>query len=176
MEEIYIKITDVFSPELREKLENLCAENKLEVMFKYISDYRSTWLLRNYISELCSMCNLDKTWISRITLITDELNNNAIEYWSKQWEYNNMIFKLRKSWDYIDLEIDVEDTWNWKNSKTSKDMLKLKEQKEKKGFEGYLWIRWRWLFLIIDKIADSLEFEDIENWWLRVIVKKRIKK
>jgi len=54
--------------------------------------------------------------------------------------------------------------------------IKLKEQKEKKGFEGYLWIRWRWLFLIIDKIADSLEFEDIENWWLRVIVKKRIKK
>ena len=42
MQEICIKITDVFSPELRANLEELCKKNKLEVAFKYISDFRST--------------------------------------------------------------------------------------------------------------------------------------
>jgi len=176
MEEILLEISDVFSPELRKKLENLCKENKLEVAFKYISDFRSTGLLRNYVSELCSMCNLDKTWIWRITLITDELNNNAIEYWSKPWEYNKMIFKLKDLWDYIDLEIAVEDTWNWPRAKKAEEMYKLKDEKKKQWFDWYMWIRWRWLFLIIEKIADELLFEDSENWGLRVVVRKKIKK
>jgi len=176
MQEICIKITDVFSPELREKLEQLCTDKKMEVSFKYVSDFRSTGLLRNYISELCSMCKLDKTWISRIILITDELNNNAIEYWSKSWEYNTMIFKLKDLWDEIELIISVEDTWNWEKSKTAKEMLELKNKKKEAWFDWYMWIRWRWLFLIIEKIVDELSFEDTEQWGLRVIIKKKIKK
>ena len=176
MQEICIKITDVFSPELREKLEQLCTDKKMEVAFKYVSDFRSTGLLRNYISELCSMCNLDKTWISRITLLTDELNNNAIEYWSKSWEYNKMIFKLNDLWNEIELIISVEDTWNWKKSKTAKEMLELKNKKKEAWFNGYMWIRGRWLFLIIDKMVDELGFEDTKQGWLRVTIKKRIKK
>jgi len=175
MEEIVIKITDIFTPEIRKKLEKLCLENKLEVTFKYISDFKSTWLLRNYVSELCSMCGLDKTWISRITLVTDELNNNAIEYWSKAWEYNKMIFKLKKDWEYKNIEIIVEDTWNWKWHKTASEMEKLREQKLKNWFDDHNSIRWRGLFLIIEKLADELVFEDSDSWGLRVIVRKKIK-
>ncbi len=176
MQEICIKITDVFSPELRKKLNQLCIENKLEVSFKYVSDFRSTGLLRNYISELCSMCKLDKTWISRITLLTDELNNNAIEYWSLEWEENIMIFKLKDLGNSIFLEILVEDTWNGIWHKTAKQMNELKQQKNKDWFKWYMWIRWRWLFLITEKMVDELIFEDNKNGWLTVKIRKTIKK
>jgi hypothetical protein len=87
-----------------------------------------------------------------------------------------MIFKLKDLWDEIDLEISVEDTWNWKKSKTAKEMYELKDRKKEAWFDWYMWIRWRWLFLIIEKIADELKFEDTKNWGLRVIVRKKIKK
>jgi anti-sigma regulatory factor (Ser/Thr protein kinase) len=87
-----------------------------------------------------------------------------------------MIFRLKDLWDEFELEISVEDTWNWKKSKTAKEMMKLKESKEKEWFKWYMWIRGRGLFLIIGKLVDELKFEDTKSGWLRVVIKKKIKK
>jgi hypothetical protein len=36
-------------------------------------------------------------------------------------------------------------------------------------------IRWRWLFMIIDKLVDKLYFKDSKNWWLIVGIEKKLR-
>ena len=53
-------------------------------------------------------------------------------------------------------------------------MCNLAEKKKKRWFDNYHSIRWRGLFLIIDKMVDKLYFKDSKNWWLIVWLKKEI--
>jgi hypothetical protein len=53
-------------------------------------------------------------------------------------------------------------------------MCNLAEKKKKRWFDNYKSIRWRWLFLIIDKMVDKLYFKDSKDWWLIVWLKKEI--
>jgi hypothetical protein len=85
-----------------------------------------------------------------------------------------MIIKTVLIWDSVELILEVEDSWKWKEAKTAAEMRKIKEQKLSKWFNDHKSIRWRWLFLIITKLVDELYFKDAESWWLIVWIKKKI--
>jgi anti-sigma regulatory factor (Ser/Thr protein kinase) len=52
----------------------------LNVEFIYQSKYQNTKKLRDFVEVICDVLKLSNTLTSRIILISDELNNNAIEY------------------------------------------------------------------------------------------------
>jgi uncharacterized UPF0160 family protein len=112
---------------------------------------------------------------SRIVLISDELNNNAIEYWSDSNWQNIMRIKAKKIDKEIDFILEVEDNWKWREHKTALDMETMRAHQLKLGYFNHDSIRWRWLFLITVKIADRLYFRNSPKWWLIVGVKTRIK-
>ena len=155
-------------------LEKLDLKEKNEISFNYISDFRSAKVLRNVIWDLSDKLWVDKIWKSRLILITDELNNNAIEYWSSEWEDNKLtvIFSIKNN--SIDLFLEVEDTWNWKAHKTSKQMILFRNKKKLNWFFKNNWIRWRWLFMIIEKLVDKLYFKDGEKGGLIVWINKKL--
>lgn len=145
-------------------------DNKLNVKFNYKSDFKSTKALRDFIEESLTLFNFEKKWISRIILISDELNNNAIEYWSSEWDMNSMILMI----DWNNIIIEVTDTGNWKEAKTSKEMEDLRINRLNKWFDNHSSIRWRWLFMIITRLVDDLYFKDTKSWWLIVWIKKTL--
>lgn len=155
-------------------LEKLNMKEKSEITFEYISDFRSAKIIREFISDLSERLWIDKIWESRLILIVDELNNNAIEYWSLKNENNRLrvIFTL-ENWE-LDLIVEVEDSWNWLSHKSAKDMILIRNKMKLKWFFKHNWIRWRWLFMIIEKLVDRLYFKDWVNWWLIVWINKKI--
>ncbi len=155
-------------------LEKLNMTEKSEIMFSYISDFRSAKIIREFMSDLSIRLWVSKKWETRLVLITDELNNNAIEYWSKSWESNKLkVTFVKKSW-IVDLSVEVEDTWNWLSPKNAMEMKRLKKEKKKAWFDKHNSIRWRWLFLIIDRLVDKMYFKDSKNWWLIVWINIRL--
>lgn len=146
----------------------------LDLSFLFVSDFKSAKKLRDIIIVLFEALWLDSIWKSRFTLIADELNNNSIEYWSKYWELNCMKVFLRKEDDKVFINLEVEDTWNWSCSKTSKEMEDLRYKRLEKWFDNHDSIRWRWLFLIITKLVDELYFKDSDKGWLIVWINKVI--
>ena len=154
-------------------IEKLNFRKKSEITFEYISDFRSTKILRTFISELSQKLYIDKLWERRLILIVDELNNNAIEYWTKPWDYNRLTVYIDMVDNNLNLKIEVEDCWNWALPKTAKEMMQLREKKIKNGFNNNS-IRWRWLFMIIDKLVDKLYFKDSPKWWLIVGIEKNL--
>ena len=155
-------------------LEKLNMKEKSEICFNYISDFRSAKIIREFISDLSLKLWIDKIWESRLILIVDELNNNAIEYWSIEWECNKLtvMFSIY-DWS-IDLTIEVKDTWNWKWHKSSKEMILIRNKKKLNWFFKNNWIRWRGLFMIIEKLVDRLYFKDSADWWLIVWIEKKL--
>lgn len=149
---------------------------KPEICINYISDFSTTKIIRNILWEICDIYNLSFIVKTRLILLVDELNNNAIEYWSKDGEINKFIFILEEDKNNIKINIEVTDTWNWIQAKKAIDMEKIKEQRLKKWFEWHLSIRGRWLFMIIEKIADKLYFKDDKNGGLTVWVELNIKR
>jgi hypothetical protein len=61
-------------------IESLFKDNILDVEFLYKSDYKNTKELRDFVDVICDFFRLPLNLKSRIVLISDELNNNAIEY------------------------------------------------------------------------------------------------
>ena len=150
-------------------------KDSFEICFKYKSDFWVTKYLRDLVGYIFDYYNFPKVWKTRFILIVDELNNNAIEYWSRMWEFNKLILTIKATWiKNYKIWIEVEDTWRWVANKTATEMCNLAEKKKKRWFDNYHSIRWRWLFLIIDKMVDKLYFKDSKNWWLIVWLKKEI--
>lgn len=151
-------------------------DNELNLSINYKSDFTNTKIIRNYISEISDYFCLPWNWKTRLILIVDELNNNAIEYGSKENSDNiiNIFFKDNNNW--VDVNIEVEDSWDWQSSKSAEDMILLKEEKISTWYKNHKWIRWRWLFQIIYKLVDDLYFKDSEKWWLIVGINKTIAK
>lgn len=52
----------------------------LDLEFHYKSDFNNTKTLREFIDSIFNIFNIKDLWKSRFILISDELNNNAIEY------------------------------------------------------------------------------------------------
>ncbi len=153
--------------------EKLLVDKDFEINIDFVSDFKSAKLLRNFVSSLSEKISIDNIWKSRLILVADELNNNAIEYWSKSWEMN--LFKITIT--HIDkgfnLNIEVHDTWNWPKAKKSFEMEEMRDNKKKEWFSNHNSIRGRGLFMIIEKLVDELYFKDSESWWLIVWINKK---
>ena len=154
-------------------LERLKEKKDTEITINFISDFKSAKLLRDFVWELSENLGIDRIWKSRLILIIDELNNNAIEYWSKPGDYNTFKTYIKFNTNSLLLNIEVSDTWKWKSPKTAKEMILIRNKLKLKWFHKNNWIRWRWLFMIIEKLVDRLYFKDAENWWLTVWIEKR---
>lgn len=149
-------------------------ELKLELLFS--SNFINTWIIRKIIWIVCDELNIDNRMKFKIILIVDELNNNAIEYWSKDKDLCILRLNIKSYNNYYELNLEVEDSGKWEDHKTAKDMIKLGNDKIKQWFMNHSSIRWRGLFLIIKNIVDELYFRDSNKWWLIVGIKKKINK
>lgn len=149
-------------------------KNWLDICIEYPAIFASSKVLRDFIIDISTFFHFKWTWKSRLTLIADELNNNSIEYWSIETDINKMHIKVKIIWNGVELYLEVEDSWNWIDSKKSKEMILLRNKKKLKWFHKNNWIRWRWLFMIIEKLVDELYFKDSEVGWLIVWIRKKI--
>ncbi len=170
----YITIEKILHESEREKVirENFC-NNKLDITIEYPSLFKNAKVLREFILDISEFFNFKKYWEARMTLIADELNNNAIEYWSQELEINKMRVKLIKNKKTITLILEVEDTGEWISAKRSEEMKQLKKKNKNARLENHKWIRWRGL-IIIDKLVEKLYFKDSEWGWLIVGIEKEV--
>jgi hypothetical protein len=58
-------------------------KDMLDIEFHYKSDFSNTKTLREFIDNVFVIFNIKDLWKSRFIIISDELNNNAIEYGTK---------------------------------------------------------------------------------------------
>lgn len=155
-------------------LTNFYNNDIFEVTFLYKSNFNNAKYLRDYLFIILDILWVNSIWKNRFVLIVDELNNNAIEYGSKEWGLNIFRFTSTTDRNKITLNIEVEDEWSSVKSKKSIDMYKLKEERLEKWFDNHNSIRWRGLFLIITKLVDNLYFNDSQQWWLIVWINKTL--
>lgn len=156
-------------------ISSLCKGAEIDINVSYASDFRSAKCLREIVDNVCRWYWVDPKWRTRLVLIIDELNNNAIEYGSKKWDINYLSLKLsrKKEWN-LDIYASVRDTWNWPHAKKADEMEKLRESHRSKDFKLHHSIRGRGLFLIISQLVDELTFMDAENGWLIVEIRKSL--
>lgn len=173
-----ILLNDLLEKQILNKqyFQDLYVDNTFNLSIKYESKFENAKHLRDIIQYVFEIIEVEKLWINRFILIWDELNNNAIEYWSLTWEENILNINISTFNDEVFIDLSVVDNWTWEKHKTSLEMNELREQKLSKWFENHDSIRGRWLFLIISKLVDELNFIDDENGWLKVQVIKKITK
>lgn len=155
-------------------ISDIIVNNNLDVEFIYKSDFKNAKILRDFIEVICIILWLSDKNTVRFILIIDELNNNAIEYWSDKCWYNKLRIKVKNSWDSFDIVMEVEDNWKWEKHKTALEMETLRAHQLRLWYLEHNSIRWRGLFMIIVKSVDRLYFKDSKNWWLIVWIKKNI--
>lgn len=174
METIYINAPELQELDKKQILATKKGDHWMSIIFLYDSNFKSAKILRDYVQALCDLMELENKWKSRLILITDELNNNAIEYGSLTGDINIMRIDIEKwlQWTYVSVEI--EDTGKWKEAKKAKDMELLRTQRLETGFKNHISIRWRGLFMIIMNLVDELYFKDSERWGLIVGIKKKL--
>lgn len=153
---------------------NILDFNNFELNIFFKSDYNQSKIIRWIIMHFFDKVNVESIWWNRFSLISDELVNNAIEYWSLPLDKNNFLIKFSKIENILYINIEVHDTWRWVSAKTSLQMEEIRKEKESEWFDWYLKKRWRWLFQLIKNIADDIYFKDKEWWWLIVWVNKKI--
>lgn len=173
MDQIYI---DKLSEE-HDKLDiinSLFKEWLLNIEFIYKSRFENTKDLRDFVDVICSTLKLSDKLKSRIVLISDELNNNAIEYWSDSEWFNFLRINSNIEDWFINFNLEVEDNWKWRAPKKALDMETMRAHKLKLGYFNHDSIRGRGLFLIIVKLVDRLYFKNSKSWWLIVWVKMKI--
>ena len=162
----HIKKSDFISTKMIDK--------NLDIEFICNSNFKNAKILRRFIEIICNKLWFSQRSIARFILIVDELNNNAIEYWTeKNWK-NIVRLKTYDNINSIDVMIEIEDTWKWKKPRTALDMETLRAHQLKLWYDNHNSIRWRWLFMIIVKTVDRLYFRDSKTWWLVVWIKKNI--
>lgn len=146
----------------------------IDIEFIYVSDFKNTKLLRDFVEVICFLLNIPALQIPIFILIVDELNNNAIEYGTeKGWE-NKLRVKCVKEGNDIEVNIEVEDTWKWIKHKKALEMEILRAHQLRKWYKWHKSIRWRWLFMIIVKTVDRLYFKNTDSGWLVVGIRKKL--
>lgn len=170
MEKIYIK--NIENQDKKQIIKDLIKNDLLEAEFIYNSDFKVTKDLREFIEIVWEKFWISQKLVARLILITDELNNNAIEHWSDKNGENILRIKISKNFEKINLNLEVEDNWKWKDKTSALEMETMRAHKLKRGYSSHDSIRWRWLFLIIVKIVDRLYFKDSKKWGLIVWIKK----
>ena len=152
---------------------NQCvSNNQMDIQFWYSSDFKNAKILRDFMEVILTIFDFPKRDIARFILASDEMNNNAIEYWSLEDEMNFLRIKVKKQEKVISVSMEVEDTGNGKSAKTAAEMEEFKKDRIKEDYKQHKSIRGRGLFLIIVNIVDELYFKDTANGWLIVWFKK----
>lgn len=173
MDKIYIDKLSKWHNKL-DIINSILVDSTLDVEFTYQSRFENTKDLRDFVEVICGVLNFSDKLKSRIVLISDELNNNAIEYWSDSVWFNSLrVYSYILDW-VIYFNLEVQDNWKWKAPKSALDMETMRAHKLKLGYFNHDSIRWRWLFLIIVKIVDRLYFKNSKDGWLIVWVKIKI--
>ncbi|MDD5213266.1 MAG: ATP-binding protein [Candidatus Gracilibacteria bacterium] len=149
-------------------------KDMLDLEFHYKSDFTNTKVLRDFIDTIFVIFNIKDLWKSRFVLISDELNNNAIEYGTKSGDLNKMRLLVSKNDLGILINLEVIDSGNGEKSKNSKEMEDLRLERLDRGFDNHRGIRGRGLFQIIHKIVDDLYFKDSSPIGLIVGVHKQL--
>lgn len=160
--------------DIRNLISSFSGVDPIDISISYNSDFRNAKKLRTFVEALCVELDVSPKWRSRLILVCDELNNNAIEYWSKEQDINifRIVVKQKSKGQLITLS--VSDAWSWKNAKSADEMYQIQEKFKKIDYSDHKSIRWRWLFLIISKLVDRLDFHDVSNWWLTVEIEKNL--
>lgn len=149
--------------------------NKVHVCISYASDFKNAKVLREVVDYLCCQFGISPKWRTRLVLISDELNNNAIEYGSDANDTNSFSISLEKLPDKsINILFSVTDSGKWKQAKTSKQMKEIQKKYSQKDFSHHNSIRGRGLFLIISQLVDSIHFGDQVPHGLRVEIEKHL--
>jgi two-component sensor histidine kinase len=68
----------------------------VHICISYVSEFSSAKVLREFIDEICTLYNISMKWRTRLVLIVDELNNNAIEYGSKKGDTNFLEVHIKR--------------------------------------------------------------------------------
>ncbi len=84
MIETYISPDSPNATKIEGLIHPITMEKPLQLRIEYDADFRSAKILRDGIEKICDITQIPAVWKSRIILITDEMNNNAIEYGTKQ--------------------------------------------------------------------------------------------
>ena len=74
------------------------------LQIEYDSRYENTRILREIIDEFCTIFDIPPKWRTRIVLIYDELNNNAIEHGSIASDTNLCYISLEKHTNSVTIE------------------------------------------------------------------------
>ena len=156
---------------ISEKMENW----SIDIEFIYVANFKNTKILRDFIEVICKRLWIPHNEVSKFILIVDELNNNAIEYWTESSWKNKLRINATSNSELININIEVEDTGKWISHKSALEMETLRAHQLKRWYVDHKSIRWRWLFLIIVKTVDRLYFKDTKSWGLIVWIKKEIK-
>jgi len=146
----------------------------ISVEFIYKSEFQNTKDLRDFVELICVLLKFSDTVVSRIVLISDELNNNAIEYWSDNNWFNFLRINSYTENSVVNFNLEVEDNWKWRAPKKALDMETMRAHKLKLGYFNHDSIRGRGLFLIIVKLVERLYFKNSKSWWLIVWIKTKI--
>jgi len=170
-----LSLEDFSDNKIDTSIDAVCINGDVEVSISYTSSFKSAKLLRDIVDQICKKVGINPKWRTRLVLIIDELNNNAIEYGSISWEKNLFFLSLKKdaSGNYI-VESRVSDTWNWPRAKSAEEMESIREKNNNKDFSSHTSIRWRGLFLIISQLVDTIYFKDNAAKWLTVGIKKTL--
>ena len=149
--------------------------NDIDIEFIYDADFKNAKILRDFVEIIWNKLKFPHRDISRFILIIDELNNNAIEYWTLEGSQNKIrIRTTNNDNESVDVNIEVEDAWNWIKHKTALEMETLRAHQLRLWYGNHESIRWRGLFMITVKSVDRLYFKDTEQWWLIVWIKKNV--
>ena len=170
-----IDISNIDYENLKEFIdENISDFKNFELSIQFKSDYSQSRIIRSTILYIFDKNNINVPWRWRFSLISDELVNNSIEYWSMALEDNLFLMKFSSEGNVLNINIEVHDTWNWAFSKNMKEMEQVQKQKEDNWFDWYMWKRGRWLFQLVKNIVDDLYFKDNESGWLIVWINKKL--
>lgn len=173
----YLHIDNLKDSKKRSSIvEKICQEELVHVSISFPADFCSSKILRNIIEEFCTYIHITPLWKMRFILVSDELNNNSIEYGSKAWEENRCIFKVQKQYDTCEVFLEVIDTGNGSAHKNAAQMQELQRQHIWKDFWKHTSIRWRGLFLIVSDLVDTLSFRDTPEGGLAVAVELQLPK
>jgi len=169
MEEVFLSEIPV-DIDLHQYLKKFIKDGDFSVSFLYESSFSNTPRLRQIMEALFDIYELDPKDKNRLVLVSDELNNNAVEHGTGDCWENKASIVIRKEDAWLFVNIEVTDCWEW----NAADMEWLKTEKDAIGFERHHGIRGRGLFLITEKIADKLYFKDAEWGGLIVWIEKSI--
>lgn len=160
--------------DIKHSIRSLIEKDFIEFSFLYQSCFQNTKILRDISDFLCTEIGMSSKWKTRIVLIVDEMNNNAIEYGSKENDMNEFFVSIKRKSHSFDIHMFVCDAGTWEYAKSAQDMENIRKQKLSHSLDIHNSVRGRGLFMIILNLVDELYFLDWEKGGLKVGIKKEL--